>query len=201
MALGLAATVAVATPALANPNGPLKANKFLSMFVRAYNQCTSPTTTHNAPLSFGACTPVESSTSLKWGPKGQGQAKGTVKTNTLKQATDVALLSKFGDVRNQGDDSGFSGTLLVVGTIRTTDNYCVTDGQDCTAVDLPFPVSMPCGTAAVPPLAPGKCAAKTSANATVPGVVVPGQEANVELQTLQVLNGADLVFVEGLELH
>src|SRR6185295_5968619 len=98
-ALGLAATVAFSAPAMANHDIPAKANKFLSLFVRAYAQCTggSPGLIHNAPLAFNACTPVEAGSSLMWGPKGFGQAKGVVKLNSLKQATDVALITKFID--------------------------------------------------------------------------------------------------------
>jgi hypothetical protein len=98
MALGLAATVAVATPALAQSNHSSKANKFLSLFSRAYNACSSTTYVHTPPLSYSACTPVEVSSTLKFGVKGYCQASGTVKLNTAKQATDVALLAKCGEV-------------------------------------------------------------------------------------------------------
>ena len=197
--LGLAATVAlVATPALAAHNGPSKANKFLATFVKAYNQCTSPVTTHNAPLSFGACTPVEAGTAEHWGPKGFGQVKGVVKVDPSKNATDVQLLAKFIDVRDATDD-GFSGLLVVSETIRVTDNFC-TGGVDCTLIDVPFPVGVPCGSFASPPLPAGKCLAKTTANTVLAGAVVPGKNANLELQTLQVFAGSDLVFTEGLLL-
>ena len=201
-ALGLAATVAVvATPALAAHNTPAKANKFLSLFVKAYNQCTSPVTTHNAPLSFGACTPTDASPSgnAHWGPKGFGQSVGVVKVDASKNATDVSLVSKFIDVRD-GTDAGFNGLLVVSGTIRTTDNYC-TPAADCTLIDVPFPVGVPCGSFASPALPAGKCGAKTSANTVLAGAVVPGHAANVELQTLNVQAGGETVFTEGLFLH
>ena len=181
-ALGLAAMVV--TPAMATHNHPAKANSFKVLFVRAYNQCTSPTLTHNSPLAFPACTPVEASSATQFGPKGFGQAIGKVKLNTAKQATDVQLLSKFGDIRTGTPTGpGFGGTLTVSGTIRTTDHACTTPGS-CTLIDIPFPVSVPCTA--------GKCSSKTSANVVVPGSVQPGKEANVEIQQLQVYNGANL---------
>ena len=54
--------------------------------------------------------------------------------------------------------------------------------------------------AASPPQKPGKCLAKTSANGVVPGAVTPGEDGNVELGQLSVLNGSDTAFVEGLAL-
>jgi hypothetical protein len=189
-ALGLAG-VAMAMPALAAHNHPSKANKFLSLYVQSYDQCTSPSTTHNAPLAFSACTPVQSGT-LTFGVKGSGQTKGVVKLNSSKQATDVQLIAKAGDVRS-GTNTGplFTGNLTISAVIRSTDHYCVTPGE-CTLIDVPFPVGFPCTA--------GKCAAKTTANAVLAGAVVPGKQANVELQQLQIFNGGELEFVEGIWL-
>jgi hypothetical protein len=185
------------SPAMANHNHPSKANKFFATFVRAYQQCPDGTGTHNhnPPLSFGACTPVPASTLNSFGPKGSGQAIGVVKTNSLKQATDVLLIAKFSDIRNGDDGTGtpFSGNLSATSQIRTTDHFC--DGganNPCTMEDKPFPIGLPCTN--------GKCAAKTSANATVAAVVASGKQANIGLSQLQVYNGSDLVFEEGLYL-
>lgn len=204
MALGLAAAVAFATPALAGThNTSSKSNKFLSTFVRAYAQCTGSTHNHNPPLAFFGCTPATATPAISFGIKGFGQAKGVVLVNSLKKATDVSLISKFIDIRN-GDDgtgSGFDGFLGTTTQIRTTDDYC--DGAAnnvCTTVDIPFPVGVPCGSNVIPPLPAGKCLAKTSANAVVPGSVSPGHAANVELQQLQVYSGPNLAFSEGLLL-
>ena len=200
-ALGLAATVAIAAPAMA-VNHPLKANKFLSLFVKDYAQCTNPTNTHNPPLAFPACTPAfESGSTLVFGAKGFLQASGVVKVNSSKQASDVSLLAKAVDIRvGTPTGAGFSGVLTTSGTIRTTDQFCALPG-DCTMVDIPFPIGLPCGTAASPALPPGKCAAKTSANGTVPGAVVPGKTANIALGQLGVFNGGNPEFVEGLYLN
>ena len=76
VALALALT---ASWAVADNNHPLKANKFLVLFVRAYNQCTSFDTTHNPPLPFPACSdPLAVSSQAQFGPKGFGQAKGVL---------------------------------------------------------------------------------------------------------------------------
>ncbi len=193
--LGAVVALTYASAASADHNHPAKANKFLSLFVRSYNQCTSPTHTHNPPLAFPACDPSTAATSVSFGPKGSGQALGVVKLNSLKQASDVQLISKFSDFRN-GDDgtgTGFSGQLTATATIRTTDHFC--DGgahNPCTVIDLPFPIGVPCTN--------GKCAAKTTANAVVAGVIVGGTQGNIGISQLQVFNGSDLVFEEGLYL-
>jgi len=193
VALGLAAAVAMATPALASHNHPAKANKFLVLFVKAYNQCTNPSTTHNSPLAFPACTPVQSGGSLSFGPKGSAQAQGVVKTNSAKQASDVQLIAKASDIRNgnDGTGTGFTGNLSTSGIIRSTDHYCVTPGA-CTLIDVPFPVQLPCTA--------GKCKAKTTANTVLSGSVVGGKEANVELQELSIFNGGLEEFRGGIWL-
>ncbi len=189
--VGLTIGVAAVTPALANHNHPAKANKFLILFVQAYNQCTSPTTTHNAPLAFPACTPVQSG-SLVFGVKGSAQAKGVVKLNSLKQASDVQLIAKASDIRS-GSTSGplFTGNLTTAGIIRSTDHNCTTPGE-CTLIDVPFPVNFPCTN--------GKCLAKTTANTVLAGAVAGGKQSNVELQQLQIFNGSELEFSGGLWL-
>ena len=189
--LGAAAVLVSSSAALANHNHPSKSNKFLSLFVQAYNQCTSPTLTHKPPLAFPACVPVQTG-SLTFGAKGFGQATGVVKLNGSKQATDVQLVSKFADIRT-GTQTGalFTGNLTVSATIRSTDHFCTTPGE-CTLIDVPFPVGVPCSA--------GKCGAKTSANGVVANAVQPGNEANVEITQLQVFNGAELEFTEGLWL-
>lgn len=201
--LAVAGTVAFAAPALALHNTPSKANKFLITFVRSFAQCTSPSTNHNPPLSFLACAPAVASPALSWGPKGFGQAIGVVKLNSLKQATDVQLVSKFIDVRNgtDGTGSGFDGFLSATAQIRTTDINCTSGPTNpCTTVDIPFPIGLGCGTVASPPLPVGKCSAKTSANTVVPGAVAPGKKANIGLAQLQVYQGSNLAFEGGLYL-
>jgi hypothetical protein len=193
VALGLAASVAMVTPALANHNHPAKANKFLVLYVKAYNQCTNPSKTHNAPLAFPACTPVQADSSNSFGPKGSAQSIGVVKLNSAKQASDVQLIAKAADIRNgsDGTGTGFTGNLTVSGIIRSTDHFCTTPGE-CTLIDVPFPVQLPCTN--------GKCAAKTTANAVLAGSVVGGKQANVELQELQIYNGSALEFDGGIWL-
>lgn len=203
-AVALAGVVAVSAPALATHNTPAKANKFVISFVRSYAQCTSPNDSHNPPLALPACRPPSSNSPvLSFGPKGFGQAIGVVKLNALKQATDVQLIAKFADVRNGDDGTGtpFDGILNTTATIRTTDHNCVSGpANSCTMTDSPFPVALPCGSFASPPLPPGKCSAKTSANAVVSGAVAPGVKANIGLSQLQVFQGSNLAFEGGLYL-
>lgn len=190
-ALGSAAAVAFAMPALANHYHPSKANKFLSLFVQCYGQCqiADATLAHNPPLSFPACTAFPSGT-LHFGAKGSAQATGAVKLNSAKQAADVQVTVKASDVRDPGN-ALFSGNLTVAGILRITDHDCTTPG-DCTLLDVPFPIPLPCTS--------GKCLVKTSWNTVLAGMVTPSREANVELQQLQIYNGAELEFCAGLWL-
>jgi hypothetical protein len=191
-----AALLVMTSSAMAAHNHPAKANKFFSTFVRSYQQCGigTGTHTHNPPLAFEACTPVPTSILNSFGPKGSGQALGVVKTNSTKQATDVLLIAKFGDVRNGDDGTGtlFTGNLTATAQIRTTDHNCDGGTVNCTSIDLPFPIGLPCTN--------GKCLSKTSANAVVTAVVSPGKQANIGITQLQIYNGSDLVFEEGLFL-
>ncbi len=184
----------------ASYNRPSGAKAFSVAFVKAFNQCGGGTFTHNGPISFGGCTPSTPAGALKFGVKGTGSASGKVVVNSLKQATDVILKTKFGDVRTSAN-APFNGNMVVSGTIRITDDYCVgTPNGGCTVSDSPFPIVVPCGTVASPPLAAGKCAKTTSANGVLVGAVVPNKKANVGIQQLQAYLGTNLSFVEGLYL-
>ena len=201
-ALGLAAVVAMgATPAFAARHAS-KANKFLINFVRAYTQCTTGGgPTHNAPFVFPTCATVPLSTSLGYGIKGKGSAVGVVKVDATKKATDVTLLTKFGDIRGAGGDGfPFSGALSAASNLRITDSHNPS-GTPFTMVDLPLPFVVKCGTAASPAISAGKCILKSTVNTLYPGGVVPGKDANVEMGQIK-LTGPDtnLAFVGGVEL-
>jgi hypothetical protein len=199
--IGLTALL-LATPAIATHDHPVRATKFLVSFVRAYAPCplASATLTHNPPLTFAACPATPASTVLEWGPKGKGIAKGVVRLNAAKQATDIAIVYTLAGVVDAATGAGFNGNLIVSAIVRLTDHNCVTPGP-CTVQDIPFPVGVPCGTAASPALPPGKCSVRTATSTTIPGGVAPGFEMNLELQQLQVFAAGELVFVAGLQLN
>ena len=135
---------------------------------------------------------------VSFGAKGSCSLAGVVQVNPSKQASDIAVTARCADVRAFGGP--FSGDLVLASTVRITDDFCAS-GVPCTRIDVPFPIPMACGISATPPLTPGRCSAKTSFNTLLPGVVVPGESANVEVGQWQVFHGTETVFTRGLFLQ
>ena len=204
MSFGLAAAVAIATPAPA-ANGPLKANEYTSWFVKAYVPCTNPTTTHNPPFGLiQACTPtVNPGSTMSFGPGGACKTTAVVLLNSLtKKASDVRLRTVCHDILDASQCSpinpfcGADGVYTLAATIRITDNNCVAAGP-CT-MDIPFPMPLYCGSTAA--RSPSVCFTATTINTIVPGMVVGDKDANVEFSQLQIWRGIVVEFVEGLRL-
>jgi len=186
-------TALVVPAALASHDVPTKANKLVVTFVRAMQQCTGPFPhTHDAPLAFPACNPVSASPTLSFGPAGRGQATFAVKLNPAHQAVDVKVSVKLLDVRTGDDGTGapFSGNLLMVAIGRITDHGCDGSGTPCTIEDVPVSVDVPCND--------GTCVTRTTLNAVVTGVIVPGAQASYGLGQLAIYTGSDRAFEGGL---
>jgi hypothetical protein len=168
-------------------------------FVRAMTQCLSGPDVHNPPFTFSACTPVPASNVLEFGPVGRGRAHLNVLLNSLHQAIDVDTILDLWDVRDVNTGLGFHGNLIAAFYGRFTDHYCNGVANDpCTVIDFPFPITLPCGTAALPTLAPGRCHTHTSFNAVVSGAIVPGKQMSIGMSQFQVFFGTDLVFEAGI---
>jgi hypothetical protein len=205
VSVAAAAALLAAVSAGATQNHPAKAKRYLVNFVRAFQECPNsfplpPLMAHDPPLAFPACAPASTATTLSFGPKGFGQAAGVLRLNKAKQATDMKVTAKFVDVRNGDDGTGspFEGIVTVSTSVRVTDDLCA--GSLCTMIDIPFPMPVPCGSAASPALTPGKCATKTTLNTLVPGGLPPGHNTTVAFQLgFVVLAGPDVVFQQGIQ--
>jgi len=169
--------------------------------VIAYSQCTSPDTTHGAPLSFGSCSsPHQASSYLTAGtPDANGQQanfSGYVRYGarpgdplTPANEADVLVKASLTDVRNRSDLSDYQGELQVHTGLRITDRQSGSSGSDpATGLDTDFPVTVPC-TATASTATGSTCAVSTTLDALVPGAVVEGKRASWELGQVQVWDG------------
>jgi hypothetical protein len=117
--------------------------------------------------------------------------------------SDVLISASISDVRckagttacgnaNAADGADYTGELQGNATIRITDHWNAVapgGGPDAaTVVDIPFPVAATCANTASTAEG-GVCTANTSANAVVPGSVLDGKRAIVEVGQITVTDG------------
>jgi hypothetical protein len=166
---------------------PKKSAKLVYGFVRDHGQqpCTAPrvATTHNAPLTFPACSPTAPTSTLEFGPKGggavsmQGKVKGAL--------ADVLVSIKMKDVRDASGNP-FSGTLTFKTGVRVTHPACL-GGAACTRTDQQISVPVQCDSK-------GKCQAKKVAAGLS---LSPGVQSNVEIGTNRASPSTDLCLYDG----
>jgi hypothetical protein len=167
-ALGLAIVVQIAGATHPRPKGATPVRVSL---VPAYEQCTSPNTTHGPPLSFPACSPpVQASDFLTVGtPDANGAAAnsvGSVRIDVLvgipgpPEDSDIEFKGNITDVRcksgvsacgsaNAAGGPDYTGELEGKATFRVTDHLNgPNQDQAATVVDLPQPFTMPCQSTA-----------------------------------------------------
>ena len=215
-ALAVAALVmmVVASVASATHPRPKGATPLRASMVPAYNACTAPNRTHGPPLAFPSCNPpVQTSSAVTVGtPDANGAAANSVGFVKLDvkvgvpgppEDSDVLISSNASDIRckagvtacgaaNAADGADYTGELQGNATIRITDHWNAVapgGGPDAaTVVDIPFPVAATCaGTAST--AEGGLCTASTSANAVVPGSVLDGKRAIVEIGQITITDG------------
>jgi hypothetical protein len=193
---------------------PKGATPLRASLVPAYQPCTAPNRTHGPPLAFPSCNPpVQASPNLTTGtPDANGApANGTAYTTLMVKAgvpgppedSDVLITAEGTDIRckagvaacgsaNTADGPDYTGQLQGNATIRITDHFSAVapgGGSDAaTVVDIPFPVETTC-TATTNAGIGATCTANTSANATVPGAVLDGKRAIVEIGQLTITDG------------
>jgi len=211
LVLGL---MVVAQSATATHVRPKAATPFYASLVPAYNACVSPNRTHAAPLSYGSCNPpVQSSPNVTVGtPDANGAAanfvgslKMVVTNGALANDADVAITANLTDVRCQGSTTScgsantsagpdYTGSLLTKLSLRITDhnnNNPSVPGDpfdDAATGTFPnFPIVLSC--AATANTTGSTCGAVTTANSLVPGALVEGKRAIVEVSQVQVLDG------------
>ncbi len=211
LVLGL---MVVAQSATATHVRPKAATPFYASLVPAYNACTSPNRTHAAPLSYGSCNPpVQTSPNVTVGtPDANGAPAnfvGSMKLVVTNGAgptdADVAITANLTDVRCQGATTAcgsantsagpdYTGGLLSKLSLRITDHNNAACNPTCgaftdaaTGTFPNFPIALSCsGTANT---TGATCATTTTANSLVPGALVEGKRAIVEVSQVQVLDG------------
>jgi hypothetical protein len=176
--------------------------------VIAYNQCTSPDTTHNAPLAFPSCRfPQQSSSSVTVGtpdangaaPNGAGYMRLDVKTTAPEE---VLIRAEVSDVRcrpatnasvctraNVNDGPDYTGELQFNAMIRITDHYNGPNGdQPATVQDIPMPVTVPC-VATDDTSTGGFCSSTFSPQPGIPPQDLGGHRTVVGIQQIHVFDG------------
>ena len=214
LALGAVTMLVVASMASATHPRPKGATPLRASTVPAYNACTTPNRTHGPPLAFPSCNPpVQTSTAVTVGtPDANGAAANSVGFVKLDvkvgvpgppEDSDVLISSSISDVRckagttacgnaNAADGADYTGELQGNATIRITDHWNAVapgGGPDAaTVVDIPFPVAATCANTASTAEG-GLCTSNTSANAVVPGSVLDGKRAIVEIGQITITDG------------
>lgn len=138
--LGAAVAVGVlAGTARATHNEPLKASFFKSSVVTAYDTCTNPDTSTDAPgLVLLACTPVRSDPTCGFGPKGSGK----MSAKSLHSCGTDAICGNSDDTADfgikaslAGLDAGCEGeTLTLTASTNPTTDDCGGNHSPCTVM-------------------------------------------------------------------
>jgi WD40-like Beta Propeller Repeat len=187
----------------------------------AFKPCTSPNATHDAPLSFGSCTPpVPSSQNLTVGePAVNGKAANFVGSITVKAlASDASLnvsltdvrcarylgygsYSTFGSCANQevGPLRDYTANLGLEYDIQITDRSNSGAAGTLPTQTITFPPhvfpngSIPC-TATADTSIGSTCSLSTTFNARVPGLIVAGKRASWEFKGARVTDETGTTF-------
>jgi acyl-homoserine-lactone acylase len=193
---------------------PKSATPVRVSLVPAYEPCTAPNRSHGPPLAFPSCAPPVRASALEVGtPDSNGAAplsSGYVRLGVRVGApgppedSDVKIDAALTDVRcAAGRDGGpcvdanaaagrdYLGELEAVADLRVTDRWngeaAGGGGDSATVADFPFPVTMGC--AATPDDVGATCEVSTTANALVPGAVLDGRRAVVQVGQVAVRDG------------
>ncbi len=170
--------------------------------VPAYEQCSSPNSTHGAPLAFPSCNPpAPTSQYLTVGTPDANGKRTTMEAYILLKTVvgnpftaadeaDVKITARVNNVFNQ-DLTDYTGGLWAQMQLQITDrrNMPSPGGPGAaTMVQIPFPFPVGC-TADPDPLVGSDCAASTTAEALIPGAVTEGDRAVWEIGKAQVYDG------------
>jgi hypothetical protein len=179
--------------AFANYPRPGGASPMLVYLVPAYEACTSPNSTHVAPLDQGSCSPpVRVSDLLTTSTVGQG--KGYVRLDSVPgnpstpaDEADVALDAQISDVRSASDQSDYTGTIILSLSTRTTDRWSGFGGVAATTSDSRFEVPLSCVATEVTPKG-SDCGVNSSFDALLPGAVREGKRTILATKSVSLLD-------------
>ena len=186
----------IATGGFPRPKG---ATPMIAALVPAYTQCTSPNSTHGAPLASPSCNPpvMESSSLTIGSPDANGVAAGAVGSvrfdtiagtpSTPQNEADVKMKITIKDVRNRVGLTDYLGKLLGVVPLRLTDKGSGGPGTDpATASDLDFEIPVQC--VATGDTIGAQCTTDTTANAQLPGSVIELKRSIWEIGQVRVMD-------------
>jgi hypothetical protein len=176
---------------------PASATPFRVPLVPAYSLCSSPNSTHVAPLSTPACTPpAEQSSQLTTSTIGRGSGFARLRTivgdsSTPANEADVRIDAFVTDVLSRSNGLDYTGqTMLQVG-LRITDRGSGSfQTTPATVEDTTFAVPLPCTAHAG--AAGSSCEVDATVNSLVPGYVKEGALAVISVTSTRLLDaGAD----------
>jgi hypothetical protein len=171
---------------------PRGATPLRASLVPAFKQCTAPNRTHGAPLSSGSCKPpAQTSSAATVGtPDANGKAANSVGYVLYSVIPgDVRVSVSLSDVRRAGDLADYSGSLQARPTVRETDRYNGSSGNEAgTVTDFPFPINAGCSGTPDPAVG-ATCEVGTTVDAVVPGAIRAGDRAIWELGAIEVYDG------------
>lgn len=172
---------------------------YLSL-VPAQHKCTSPTSSHGAPLAYGSCkvSNLPPALATVGTPDANGKPANSigflqyyVQTGTPGGPDDSDVLIAFSYksvyLYRYPDVSDYTDGLEVRANLQITDTQA---GVASTGVDFPLSFAAPC-VATVDPNTGGNCAVQTSADAIRPGLVPEGQRSNWEVGQADVYDAGD----------
>jgi hypothetical protein len=166
--------------------------------VPAYNACTSPNSTHGAPLSNNSCNPpVQSSSFLTMGsPDANGAgANGTGSlsmivvpgnSSTPADEADVKLKLSALDVRKKSDLTDYTGQLQATAGVRITDRD--NGPAELGTGDTTYSFTVPCAATGSTTIG-STCSIDTTADALVANTIKEGQRAVWQLGKVDVTDG------------
>jgi hypothetical protein len=166
--------------------------------VPEFQQCTSPNSTHVAPLDMPSCRPpaLESS-QLTTSTLGRGSASARLDVqpgdpDTGDDEADVRIAASASDVRATADGSDYAGRVVLATRLRITDNANGSATNDSgTVQDFDFSVPIDC-VANSDPAVGSSCRIGTTADTLVPGFAVEGRRSVISAFSLTMLDaGAD----------
>jgi ABC-type phosphate transport system substrate-binding protein len=159
--------------------------------VLAYDQCTSPNSTHVLPLPLPSCDPpVRTSNVLTMGTIGQGSGFAKYVSvvgnpSTSADEADISITSQMSDVRNASGGTDYTGKVILTSNIRVTDQsngaYEASSGtvQDA---ELSFPVQC----VATGGAGGANCNFASTVDAQVPGFAKEGKNAIIDMTAINV---------------
>jgi hypothetical protein len=187
-----------ATPGFVRPVRPKGATPFRVSLVPAAQPCTAPNTTHGAPLSFAACTPVVSASPNLEVSDGEFFARSTGflllnafqgNPSTPADEAGVAITLRITNVKRTSDMSDYPGELQARISLRRTDKFNGPSGnEDLTSEDFDFPVTIPCAANSDPILG-SECSITTFFDALINGSAPEGKRTVYELGQTRVYDG------------